>query len=126
MRRQASKSLRKQPFVLRNTSSDVAKWLAGALFADESRSLAADRGNYAKFDRPVVLIWGRQDSVTPLAQGEHTRLLLPRATLVVLDHLNHIPHVEKPDDVADIIAEFAGSLGKRQAPLPQALLRRTH
>lgn len=119
-------ALYQQPFVLKNTSSNVAKWLAGALFADESRSLAANRGNYAKFDRPVVLIWGRQDSVTPLTQGENIRSLLPRATLVVLDHVNHIPHVEKPDDVADIIAEFAGSLGGRQTPLPQALLRRTH
>jgi hypothetical protein len=51
---------------------------------------------------------------------------LPRATLVVLDHVNHIPQVEKPQEVADIIAEFAGSLGGREAPLPQALLRRTH
>ncbi|CAN7222488.1 alpha/beta fold hydrolase [Rhizobium sp. LjRoot254] len=119
-------ALYQQPFVLTNTSSETAKWLAGALYADESRSLAADPANYAKFDRPVVLVWGRQDSVTPLAQGEHIRSLLPRATLVVLDHVNHIPHVEKPEEVADIIAEFAGSLGGQETPLPQALLRRTH
>jgi len=119
-------ALYQQPFAVKNTSSETAKWLAGALFADESRSLAADPGNYAKFDRPVVLIWGRQDSVTPLSQGEHIRSLLPRATLVVLDGVNHIPHVEKPDDVANIIAEFSGYLGEKEAVLPQALLRRTH
>jgi pimeloyl-ACP methyl ester carboxylesterase len=119
-------ALYQQPFVVTNTSSETAKWLAGALYADESRSLAADPTKYAKFDRPVILVWGRQDSVTPLAQGEHIRSLLPRATLVVLDDVNHIPHVEKPDAVADIIAEFAGSLGGHETLLPEALLRRTH
>lgn len=118
-------ALYQQPFVLTGTSSEVSKWLAGALFHDESRSLAADQANYRRFDRPVVLIWGRQDSVTPLAQGEQLRSLLPRSTLIVLDHVNHIPHVEQPDRVAGMIAEFAGRLGNENALLPQAILRPT-
>lgn len=118
-------ALYQQPFALRDTSNEVARWLSGALFGNESKSRAADRQNYRKFDRPVVLVWGRQDSVTPLAQGEQIRALLPRATLVVLDRVNHIPHVEQPGEVAGIIAEFAGALRSRNALLPQAVLRRT-
>ena len=118
-------ALYQQPFVVQDTSREVAKWLAGALFHDETGSLAADRRNYKRFDRPVVLVWGRQDSVTPLAQGEQIRALLPRSTLMVLDRVNHIPHVEQPDKVAGIIAEFAGQLGDRSALLPQAIIRRT-
>jgi pimeloyl-ACP methyl ester carboxylesterase len=118
-------ALYQKPFVVRDTSREVAKWLAGALFNDETASLAADRRNYERFPRPVVLIWGRQDSVTPLAQGEQIRALLPRSTLVVLDRVNHIPHVEQPEKVAGIIAEFAGTLGDASALLPQAIIRRT-
>lgn len=118
-------ALYQQPFAVQNTSSEVAKWLAGALFHDESGSLAADRRNYERFQRPVILIWGRQDSVTPLAQGEQIRALLPRSNLVVLDQVNHIPHVEQPDKVAGIIAEFAATLVDRSALLPGAIMRRT-
>ncbi|MGV3550134.1 alpha/beta fold hydrolase [Rhizobium sp.] len=118
-------ALYQAPFVVKNTSSEVAKWLSGALFKDETASLAANRRNYENFTRPVVLIWGRQDSVTPLAQGEQIRALLPRSTLVVLDRVNHIPHVEQPDKVAGIIAEFAGTLSDKNALLPEAVMRRT-
>jgi pimeloyl-ACP methyl ester carboxylesterase len=113
------------PLEVDDTSTEVAHWLEGALFGDERSSLAADRANYRNFARPVVLVWGREDSVTPLAQGAAIRALLPRATLVVLDGVNHIPHVEQPEMVAGIIAEFAGALGRKNARLPQAILRRT-
>jgi pimeloyl-ACP methyl ester carboxylesterase len=118
-------ALYQQPFVLRDTTTEVAKWLSGALFGDETRSLAADRRNYRKFEPPVVLIWGREDSVTPLAQGEQIRSLFPNVTLMVLDRVNHIPHVEQPDQVAGIIAEFVGALQGENTLLPQAILRRT-
>jgi pimeloyl-ACP methyl ester carboxylesterase len=118
-------ALYQQPFVVRDTTSEVTKWLAGALFGNESRSRAADRRTYATFTPPVVLVWGREDSVTPLAQGEQIRGLLPRATMVVLDRVNHLPHVEQPDQVAGIIAEFVGTLRNQDALVPQAILRRT-
>ena len=44
---------------------------------------------------------------------------------MVLDHVNHIPHVEQPDEVAGMIAEFAARLSTENALLPQAILRRT-
>jgi 2-hydroxymuconate-semialdehyde hydrolase len=118
-------ALYQQPLTLKDTTGEVTKWLAGALFGDEALSRAADRKSYQNFDPPVVLVWGREDNVTPLAQGEEIRALLPHATLVVLDHVNHIPHVEQPDQVAGIISEFAGALRMRKTVLPQAILRRT-
>jgi pimeloyl-ACP methyl ester carboxylesterase len=118
-------ALYQQPFAVKGTTTDVTKWLVGGLFRDETLSRTADRRNYEGFSSPVVLIWGRDDSVTPLAQGEQIQALFPHASLVVLDHVNHIPHVEQPDQVAGIIAEFAGALHKRNTLLPQAILRRT-
>jgi pimeloyl-ACP methyl ester carboxylesterase len=117
-------TLYQQPLSVQGTSGAVADWLSTGLFADESASLAADPDNYRRFERPTILIWGRQDTVTPLSQGEHIRSLLPRSTLVVLDDVNHIPHLENPDAVAAAIAEFAGSLQDQATLLPQALIRR--
>jgi len=118
-------ALYQQPFSIKGTTTEVTKWLVSGLFRDETLSRVADRRNYQGFLSPVVLVWGREDSVTPLAQGEQIRALFPHATLVVLDRVNHIPHVEQPDQVAGIIAEFAGALHKHNTLLPQAILRRT-
>jgi hypothetical protein len=63
--------------------------------------------------------------VTPLAQGGHIRALPPRASLLLLDRVNPIPHVERPEQVADMIAEFASTLGDENEFLPQAIFRRT-
>lgn len=116
-------ALYQQPLAVDATSAAVADWVGGALFSDERQSQAADAENYRRFDRPTIIIWGRQDTVTPLAQGMKLRSLLPRSTLLVLDGVNHIPHVENPDAVALAIAEFVGGL-EAGAMLPQALLRR--
>ena len=121
---EARTALYQQPLAVTGASSAVADWLSTALFADESASRAANPANYRAFGRPAVLIWGRQDTVTPLAQGEKLRTLLPRSTLVVLDGVNHLPQVENPDATAAAIAEFASALKDQASVLPQALIRR--
>lgn len=112
-----------KPLAVEGTSRAVADWLASALFGDESGSLAADMGNYRGFDRPTLLIWGRDDTVTPLAQAIHIKSLLPRALLLALPGVNHIPQVEDPDSVTHAIADFASAEEMENMALPPLLLR---
>jgi len=120
----ARAALYQKPLAVTGTSAAVADWLSTALLADERASRAANLDNYRTFHQPVVLIWGRQDTVTPLAQGEHLRALLPRSSLLVLDGVNHIPQVEDPDATAAAIAEFASALKAEATLLPETLMRR--
>jgi pimeloyl-ACP methyl ester carboxylesterase len=85
----------RQPFLRRNTTAAYAKWLPSLLFDDpkaESHSALAVR----RLQLPVAIIWGREDTVTPLAQAEYLASLLPRSGLTVIDGVGHIPHVEDP------------------------------
>lgn len=95
-----------RPLGVAGTTHAVGRWLLTGLFADESASLAADPARYRAFAAPVLVVWGREDTVTPLGQGEEIAALLPNARLAVLEGVNHIPHVENPVEVVRLISEF--------------------
>ena len=101
-----------RPLNVEGTTDAVGHWLFNGLFNDERKSLAANPANYRAFTPPVLVIWGRDDTTTPLAQGEEIAALFPHAELAVLDGVNHIPQVERPHDVVRLIANFL----KRIAP----------
>lgn len=97
-----------RPYAVEGFTEAVRHWLFSGLYGDERGSKTADIANWTVFDRPVLVIWGREDTVTPLPQGEAIAKAFPKARLVVLDGVNHIPHVEKPDEVVDAIGAFLG------------------
>lgn len=95
-----------RPFNVEGTTDAVGHWLFSGLYNDERKSLAANPANYRTFTPPVLVIWGRDDTTTPLEQGEEIASLFPQAELAVLDGVNHIPQVERPHDVVRLIANF--------------------
>ena len=46
---------------------------------------------------PTLLIWGIQDSVTPIWVGEKFHELIPNSELVKVDKCGHAPMMERPD-----------------------------
>jgi pimeloyl-ACP methyl ester carboxylesterase len=58
--------------------------------------------------KPVLLLWGAEDELIPLRYGEAAAAAIPRAELVVLPGVGHIPSVEAPDDFIRILTDFAG------------------
>ncbi|HLO56073.1 MAG TPA: alpha/beta hydrolase [Saprospiraceae bacterium] len=46
---------------------------------------------------PTLLIWGIQDSVTPIWVGEKFHELIPNSELVKVDHCGHAPMMERPE-----------------------------
>jgi pimeloyl-ACP methyl ester carboxylesterase len=57
-----------------------------------------------RIDVPSALLWGRHDRMAPLslAEAASTRLGWP---VYVVDHAAHVPHIEQPDDFADLLME---------------------
>lgn len=55
---------------------------------------------------PVLLIWGKQDIVTPPFVGEKFKELLPNAQLYFLDQCGHAPMMERPDEFNNIFGNF--------------------
>lgn len=55
---------------------------------------------------PTLLVWGRQDEITPAFVAEKFDELLPNSTLVFLDQCGHAAMMEKPEEFNDAFIEF--------------------
>ncbi|NWH08745.1 MAG: alpha/beta fold hydrolase [Alphaproteobacteria bacterium] len=51
-------------------------------------------GNLARITAPTLILWGREDRLTPLSIGEAYRDGLPRAQMIVYDDAGHLPQEE--------------------------------
>lgn len=87
------------------STRDFGYWLAG--FADGyDTGLSSDKTSYAALKTRVDIIWGREDTTTPLAQGEMLESYLPNAELHVLDGLGHMPHIEAADTFNSLLVRI--------------------
>jgi len=59
------------------------------------------------WDGPLALVWGAEDRVMPLANGEALARLAPRAVLHLVEGAGHLPHQERPERVAALIEDLA-------------------
>ncbi len=57
---------------------------------------------------PSLLVWGREDAITPLSCGEIYKRAIPGAHLVTIPNCGHMPEMEKPADFVGLIRNFLG------------------
>jgi pimeloyl-ACP methyl ester carboxylesterase len=100
-----------RPFGQPGTSERLGDW--ARVFAQAScetaRSLSPQLlTDWSAGGPPLNLIWGEQDSVTPLAQGHALKTWMPRAELVVIPQVGHIPHIEAPAAFAQALLQAVG------------------
>jgi len=83
--------------------------VAAALAAARDQRLAEQERRYRTIDRPVLLLWGDDDLVTPLAYGQRLARVLPDARLEVYPACGHIPMVEAfAATTRDLVGFLAG------------------
>ncbi len=66
---------------------------------------------YPLLETPLLLIWGREDRVVRLWQGERLRDTIPGARLEIMEGCGHNPHEECPDECWRIILQFLKEVG---------------
>jgi pimeloyl-ACP methyl ester carboxylesterase len=59
---------------------------------------------------PTLLVWGRDDIVTPPRVAEEFCSLIPGARLHWIDRCGHAPMIERPDEFAGAVAAFLEDL----------------
>ena len=84
-----------RPTTQRDSTPDIADWLHYFLGTDRN-AVSADRDAYARTKLPTAILWGNQDTITPIDQAADLLTLLPQASLTVLPGLGHIPQIEDP------------------------------
>lgn len=55
---------------------------------------------------PTLLVWGKQDKVTPAFVGEKFHELLPNSQLIFVDKCGHAPMMEKPEEFNTHLGAF--------------------
>ena len=63
-------------------------------------------GTLARAVMPVLVVWGRDDRLIPVAYAEPLQAEFPHAELVVLDGCGHMPMADCPDAFDDLALRF--------------------
>jgi pimeloyl-ACP methyl ester carboxylesterase len=85
------------------TTTAYAAWLPSLFVADDG-AVSRRSAGLRTMRPPVRLIWGEDDTVTPIEQGERLSLLL-RAPLRRLPGVGHVPHIEDRDGFLSALDE---------------------
>ncbi len=90
----------------------AARMAAGDGFTIKSITESIIRGedfidNVVKsIKRPTLLVWGREDGLTPLSDGERFKRDIAGSQLIVIDECGHVPNVEKAAEFNAILLKF--------------------
>jgi pimeloyl-ACP methyl ester carboxylesterase len=85
--------------------------LAAALETVRSCNFASVQGRYPTIAKPTLLMWGREDKVTPLPFGERLAREMPHARLVSYARCGHFPMIEAARASTDDLLAFLGPGG---------------
>jgi len=94
-----------EPLVLEGATNTLGDWLKSVL-GPQAVSLTVEPENYQSLTMPALIVWGDSDKIIPLREGEYLQSLMPKAELVVLKDVNHIPHLEDLDALMEIVLRF--------------------
>ena len=59
-----------------------------------------------RVDVPTLLVCGRQDPVTPVADHEAMKARIPRSTFSIIEHCGHLSTIEQPEAVTRVLVEW--------------------
>ncbi len=65
-----------------------------------------------KIKQPSLLIWGKNDTITPPFVGEEFHKLLPNSQLIFIDECGHAPMMEQPEEFNMHLQTFLNTLKK--------------
>lgn len=92
---------------------------AAALAAIRGQRYEELEAQYKKIDKPVLLLWGREDRVTTLEYGERLSKELPNARLTVYPQCGHFPMIEAiSPSTRDLVEFLAPAAEAPPAPKP--------
>ncbi|HEX8073306.1 MAG TPA: alpha/beta fold hydrolase [Pyrinomonadaceae bacterium] len=65
-------------------------------------------GRLGAIKQPTLVVWGREDGLLPLPNGQRFQREIPGAQLVVFDQCGHVPQVEKAAEFNAALLKFLG------------------
>jgi pimeloyl-ACP methyl ester carboxylesterase len=65
-------------------------------------------GKLGMIKQPTLIVWGREDGLTPLAMGERFNKEIGGSQLLVIDKCGHVPQLEKAAEFNTALMKFLG------------------
>jgi protocatechuate 4,5-dioxygenase alpha subunit len=99
--------------------SDMVVRMGPDVHARQLRALLTrpDAAATLAYKGPMLLITGRQDTWSPIAQHEDIRALCPQARLEIIEDAGHFAPVEQPEVVAVLLANWARGVARDDVSL---------
>lgn len=94
---------------------DVEDAEAGLLRMVRTSIPSLNRGEIGRIVQPTLILWGAEDKLISLSEGEELARIIKGSRFLSLAHAGHLLMEERPEDVNRLIAEFAAQVGQ---PLP--------
>jgi pimeloyl-ACP methyl ester carboxylesterase len=79
-----------------------------AVYAQQQWDLYPIENDLSKIKVPTLIIWGKEDVVTPLEGGRKMNASIKDSKLVVFDNCGHLPAEEMPQKTIEEILKFTG------------------
>ncbi len=95
----------------RSTFEAMARRVGGKDGGAQMRALADGADVWDRLGSlhiPALVVWGKDDALVPVATGRRLADALPHAHWFALDDCGHLPTIETPDEVAEIVGEWLG------------------
>ncbi len=65
-------------------------------------------GKLGALKHPTLIIWGREDELTPLAMGERFKKEIANSELFIIEKCGHVPQMEKASEFNAALMKFLG------------------
>jgi 4,5:9,10-diseco-3-hydroxy-5,9,17-trioxoandrosta-1(10),2-diene-4-oate hydrolase len=62
--------------------------------------------NLGNISRPTLVVWGKQDTILPVAHARVAEERMPGAHVHIFDPCGHMPQVERPEEFNKLLLEF--------------------
>lgn len=94
-----------QPLALHGMTAAQGDWLQNLIATPEHGNFT-DFASYQTLQLPVLLLWGQDDTITPLWQGQALQTLFSHAQLTMIPNCGHIPYIEQTDSFNSELMEY--------------------
>ena len=62
--------------------------------------------NLGSITAPTLVVWGKQDTILPVAHAHVAEERMPGARVHIFDPCGHVPQVERPEEFNELVLEF--------------------
>ena len=76
------------------------------LFGVKKGIVADFSARLKRIKTPILMIWGRQDRILPVADGEAAVERMADVTLHVMNRAGHLPQIDKPEEFNATVLDF--------------------